>query len=62
VARGYWDTHGNNFGTLRQLLPVLDRGIFALVSDLHQRGLDQDIASESRSTDDLLPSSPTEVT
>src|SRR4029077_15139228 len=25
-------------------LPVLDRGIFALVSDLHQRGLDQDVA------------------
>jgi hypothetical protein len=44
LAPGYWDTHGNNFGTLRQLLPVLDRGIFALVSDLHQRGLDQDVA------------------
>jgi hypothetical protein len=44
LAPGYWDTHGNNFGTLRQLLPVLDRGIYALVSDLHQRGLDQDVA------------------
>jgi hypothetical protein len=43
LAPGYWDTHGNNFRTLRQLLPVLDRGIFALVSDLHQRGLDQDV-------------------
>jgi Protein of unknown function (DUF1501) len=43
LAPGYWDTHGNNFGTLRQLLPVLDRGIYALVSDLHQRGLDQDV-------------------
>jgi uncharacterized protein (DUF1501 family) len=39
-----YDTHSNNFGTLRQLLPVLDRGVFALVSDLHQRGLDQDVA------------------
>jgi hypothetical protein len=44
LAPGYWDTHGNNFATLRQLLPVLDRGIFALVTDLHQRGLDQDVA------------------
>jgi len=44
LVPGYWETHGNNFGTLRQLLPVLDRGIFALVSDLHQRGLDQDVA------------------
>jgi hypothetical protein len=44
LAPGYWDTHGNNFGTLRQLLPLLDRGIFALVSDLYQRGLDQDVA------------------
>jgi hypothetical protein len=44
LAPGYWDTHGNNFGTLRQLLPVLDRGIFALVCDLNQRGLDQDVA------------------
>lgn len=43
LAPGYWDTHGNNFRTLRQLLPVLDRGIFALVSDLHQRGLDRDV-------------------
>jgi hypothetical protein len=43
LAPGYWDTHANNFGTLRQLLPALDRGIFALVNDLHQRGLDQDV-------------------
>lgn len=43
LAPGYWDTHGNNFGTLRQLLPVLDCGIHALVSDLCQRGLDQDV-------------------
>jgi uncharacterized protein (DUF1501 family) len=44
LAPGYWDTHGNNFGTLRQLLPVLDRGIYALVCDLHERGLNQYVA------------------
>jgi hypothetical protein len=35
-----WDTHGNNFETLKStLLPPLDRGLSALLSDLHQRGL-----------------------
>ena len=37
---GGWDTHGNNFGTLRtRLLPPLDRAISALVWDLHRRGM-----------------------
>ena len=44
LAPGYWDTHANNFNSLRQMLPALDRAIFALVNDLHQRGLDQDVA------------------
>jgi hypothetical protein len=35
-----WDTHGQNFSTLRsQLLPQLDRALGALVGDLHNRGL-----------------------
>lgn len=37
---GGWDTHGNNFGCLRQhLLPEFDRCFSALLEDLHQRGL-----------------------
>jgi hypothetical protein len=36
---GSWDTHGNNFGHLRQQLPELDRGLSALVEDLHDRGM-----------------------
>jgi uncharacterized protein (DUF1501 family) len=37
---GGWDTHGNNFGCLRDhLLPELDRCFSALLDDLHQRGL-----------------------
>jgi hypothetical protein len=37
---GGWDTHGNNFGTLRdRLLPPLDRAFAALVRDLESRGL-----------------------
>jgi len=34
-----WDTHGDNFNRLRdRLLPPLDRGVSALLEDLHQRG------------------------
>lgn len=40
-----WDTHTGNFSGLRQsLLPTLDQGLSALVSDLHERGLDKDVA------------------
>ena len=44
VAAPQWDTHYNNFSTLRQLLPPLDQGIHALVSDLDQRGRLRDVA------------------
>jgi hypothetical protein len=37
---GGWDTHGNNFGCLREhLLPEFDRCFSALIADLEQRGL-----------------------
>ena len=37
---GGWDTHGNNFGCLRDhLLPEFDRPFAALLADLHERGL-----------------------
>jgi len=40
VGFGDWDTHGNNFVRLRTtLLPELDRGLAALLTDLDQRGL-----------------------
>ncbi len=39
-SAGGWDTHGNNFGCLKEhLLPEFDRAFSALVEDLHQRGL-----------------------
>ena len=43
IAYGFWDTHGNNFGHLREHLPLFDRGISALVDDLHMRGLADDV-------------------
>ncbi len=44
VAFGAWDWHEKNFLNLKQDLPMFDRGISALVSDLHERGLDQDVS------------------
>lgn len=41
---GDWDTHEKNFSEMRAQLPQLDQGFHALVSDLHDRGLDQDVA------------------
>jgi hypothetical protein len=39
-----WDTHDANFPKLRKQLPPLDRALFALITDLCQRGLDKDVA------------------
>ena len=44
VAYGFWDTHGNNFSWLKQRLPLFDTGISALVEDIYQRGLDEDVS------------------
>ena len=40
ASAGGWDTHGNNFGCLKQaLLPEFDRCFSALLEDLGERGL-----------------------
>ncbi len=41
---GVWDTHTNNFPSMRKLLPAYDRAIFTLLTDLYERGLDQQVA------------------
>jgi hypothetical protein len=41
---GPWDTHRANFSTLRELLPPLDQALTALIVDLEERGLLQDVA------------------
>ena len=43
VAYGFWDTHGNNFGHMKKHLPLWDTGISALIADIHDRGLDDDV-------------------
>ena len=49
VALNYsrWDWHGGdgmNFPRSREEFPLLDQGLSALVTDLHERGLDRDVA------------------
>ncbi|MCC7374223.1 MAG: DUF1501 domain-containing protein [Verrucomicrobiales bacterium] len=44
LAFSRWDHHGDNFGALRQDLPLLDQGLSALLDDLHQRGLERDVS------------------
>jgi Protein of unknown function (DUF1501) len=41
---GDWDTHEKNFIDMRAQLPQLDQGLHALVTDLHDRGLADDVA------------------
>jgi uncharacterized protein (DUF1501 family) len=44
LAFSRWDHHGDNFGALRQDLPLLDQGLSALIEDVYQRGLDKDVS------------------
>ena len=39
-----WDTHDANFPKLRLQLPHLDRAVYALLTDLQERGLERDVA------------------
>jgi len=38
-----WDTHDNNFPRVREQLPYFDRALAALMTDLHQRGLEKEV-------------------
>jgi hypothetical protein len=44
LSTGSWDTHGQNFMSMRNQLPRIDRGIYALVTDLQARGMGDDVA------------------
>ena len=39
VARGFWDSHHDNFESHRELVPEFDRVLSVLLDDLHERGL-----------------------
>ncbi|MGE3804867.1 MAG: DUF1501 domain-containing protein [Gemmataceae bacterium] len=40
---GNWDTHRNNFVSLRWKLPAYDQALSSLIDDLHERGLANDV-------------------
>jgi hypothetical protein len=39
----HFDWHGQNFSHARKVVPLLDQGVAALVQDLHERGLSDDV-------------------
>jgi len=43
ISLSDFDTHSDNFPRMRQLLPLLDAGLTALVADLEDRGLLDDV-------------------
>jgi hypothetical protein len=43
LSYSFWDWHGANYRSARRNLPDLDQAVMALVDDLHERGLDQDV-------------------
>jgi len=45
LSIGGWDTHGQNFQTLKKQLPKVDQGIANLISDLHDRGMADDVVT-----------------
>jgi hypothetical protein len=45
LAIGGWDTHGQNFTTLKKQLPKVDQGIANLIQDLHDLGMDKDVVT-----------------
>jgi uncharacterized protein (DUF1501 family) len=44
VSFSDFDTHADNFRRMRQLLPIVDHALHALVTDLEERGLLNDVA------------------
>ena len=44
VSFGFWDYHGRNHQTALQDFPMFDQAITALVQDIHDRGMDQDVS------------------
>jgi uncharacterized protein (DUF1501 family) len=44
VSFSDFDTHADNFPRLRQLLPLIDHGLHALITDLEERGMLGDVS------------------
>jgi len=44
LGYGFWDFHGANFANCKKYLPMLDTAVTALVQDLYDRGLQNDVS------------------
>jgi len=44
LGYGFWDFHGANFANCKKYLPMLDTAVTALVQDLYDRGLNNDVS------------------
>jgi hypothetical protein len=45
LSIGGWDTHGNNFTSLKRQLPIVDRGVANMIQDLNDLGLGKDVVT-----------------
>lgn len=45
LSIGSWDTHGQNFQSLKKQLPQVDRAIANLIQDLNDRGMQDDVVT-----------------
>jgi len=45
LSYGGWDTHGQNFTSLKKQLPNVDRGLANLIQDLHDCGMQDDVVT-----------------
>jgi hypothetical protein len=43
LSIGGWDTHGQNFTTLKRQLPQVDKGLANMIQDLVERGMHDDV-------------------
>ena len=43
LSAGVWDTHSDHFMYQQDYVPRLDQSLHALITDLHERGLDQQV-------------------
>jgi uncharacterized protein (DUF1501 family) len=43
MCNGEWDHHDHIFRCLRAVVPQLDRALYALLTDLHERGLSKEV-------------------
>ena len=44
INYSFWDWHGNNFKTAKTELPIFEKAFSALIEDLHERNMSEDVA------------------